>query len=80
MSVCAVGQSYFFGPLVYCVCFSPIENAKDLFKTYQLNEYEKKLQNVNMQYKLLKSLNKVTLGYFVRAVTPVEISNFQQDL
>ncbi len=33
-----------------------------------------------MQYKLLKSLNKVTLGYFVRAVTPIEISNFQKDL
>ena len=66
---------YLFGPSVYVVCFAPPLNSNDLLHTYNLQEQERRSTQNQLQVRLLKSLNKVTLGYFLKKVDAESVTN-----
>ena len=70
------GFDTLFGPCVFAAVFSPNRLSSDIVNHYGITDYVMQSESQRYsKYKTIKKLNRVALGYFVKLITPEDLSN-----
>ena len=70
------GFDTLFGPCVFAAAFSPVRMGKDIINHYGITEYLSQNESARFKkYKVIKRLNRIILGFFVKSMTAQELSN-----
>ena len=70
------GFDTLFGSCVFAAVFSPIRMGKDITNHYGITDYVSQSESARFKkYKVIKRLNRIVLGFFVKSFTAQELSN-----